>query len=153
MIIRDNKKLNILVVEDNRADADLFCELMRGQINWDLAVVQDGEMAVNYITNQGPYNTASTPDLILLDLNLPKISGREVLRIVKRDERLKRIPVIVFTSSGAEKDILDCYNLNANCYIQKPTDVEKLDRLVQCLNLFWGEQVRLPPKEEKNENI
>jgi CheY-like chemotaxis protein len=144
------KKLKILVVEDNKADADLLCEMVLGRIDCVLDVVQDGEMAVDYLQGSGKYSTETPPDLVLLDLNLPKVSGREVLQRVKQDENLRRTPILVLTSSGAERDILDCYNLNANCYVQKPSDLEELDRLIQNLNSFWVQQVCLPPKKWRN---
>jgi len=145
MNTRDSrKKLKILVVEDNKADAELFCELVRDKLDCELDLVQDGELAIDYVKCRGRFAGQVGPDLVLLDLNIPKISGREVLRTIKEDADLRKTPVFIFTSSGAERDVKECYELSANCYIKKPTDLSRLDNLIQSLNSFWIEYVSFP---------
>jgi CheY-like chemotaxis protein len=139
----DKFKVSILLVEDNKADADLVGEVLQDKIACHLSIAKDGEQALAFVNGSAG---GAVPDLILLDLNLPKLSGREVLRRIKGSAEFRHIPVLVFTSSGAERDIRDCYNLNANCYLQKPTDLEKFVDLAENLNAFWIKQVKLPPK-------
>jgi CheY-like chemotaxis protein len=112
-----------------------------------LSVVSDGEEALAFLYRRGPYTTAPRPDLILLDLNLPRRSGREVLAEIKVDENLRRIPVVVLTSSEAEQDILASYDLNANCYITKPVDLEQFIRVVRSIEDFWLTVVKLPRED------
>jgi chemotaxis family two-component system response regulator Rcp1 len=134
-------------VEDNPGDADLAREALEGsKIRNMLSVVCDGEMAMAYLRQSGKFAEASRPDLILLDLNLPRKDGREVLAEIKADDDLKRIPVVILTTSKEEEDILKSYNLHANCYITKPIDLHQFLRVVKSIEDFWLTIVTLPPK-------
>ncbi len=140
------RPVKILLVEDNPADVRLTKEaLTEGKIRNELEVVDNGEMALGYLRRKGNYARASRPDLILLDLNLPRKNGHEVLAEVKEDSQLKRIPVVILTTSSAEKDILATYNLHANCYITKPVDLNQFMEVVKTIEDFWLTIVRLPP--------
>jgi len=135
----------ILLVEDNDGDVRLTREALKeGRVANTLEVVRDGVDAMQYLTRQGPFADAPKPDLILLDLNLPRMDGREVLEKIKADESLKRIPVVVLTTSSAEEDVLRTYNLHANCYITKPVDFEKFVGVVRSIDEFWLTIVTLP---------
>ena len=139
------KFIEVLLVEDNPADVRLTREAMKGSKIWSrLHVVEDGAEALAFVQQQGRHANAPRPDLILLDLNLPKKYGREVLSIIKADENLKRIPVVVLTTSQAEEDILKSYNLNANCYITMPVDFEQFMKIVKLVEEFWLTIVKLP---------
>jgi len=139
-------KAEILLVEDNPADVQLTkIALEEGKIINNLNVVMDGEEAVAYLKRQGKFENAARPDIILLDLNLPKIDGREVLEIIKEDDSLKTIPVVVLTSSSAEEDIIKTYRLHANCFITKPVDFEQFIKVVISIESFWVSIVKLPP--------
>ena len=139
------KAIEILLVEDNPGDTDLIREgLENSKIHNRLQVVEDGEKAIAYLHREPPYANASRPDLILLDLNLPRKDGREVLAEIKEDKSLKRIPVVILTSSKAEEDILKTYNLHANCYISKPIDVRQFLNVVKSIENFWLSIVILP---------
>jgi chemotaxis family two-component system response regulator Rcp1 len=141
--------IEILLVEDNPGDVRLTQEgLKEGKVNNELRVVSNGEEALAYLRKQGAYRDVERPDLILLDLNLPKKNGHEVLVQIKEDSDLRRIPVVVLTSSKAEEDILKTYNLHANCYITKPVDLEQFIGIVKCIEDFWLEIVRLPNGHE-----
>lgn len=150
---RDNGTLiEILLVEDNPADVRLTKEALKdGKLLNHLSVVGDGVEALAFLRGQGKYNDAPRPDLILLDLNLPKKDGREVLAELKTDERLKSIPVVVLTVSKAEEDILKTYKLHANCYITKPVDLDQFIKVTQSIEDFWFSIVKLPPREEVHE--
>jgi chemotaxis family two-component system response regulator Rcp1 len=140
------RPVEILLVEDNPGDVRLTMEALRdGKVRNRLHVVDDGEKAMAFLRRQGGYPTAPRPDVILLDLNLPRKDGREVLTEIKQDPDLKRIPVVVLTSSEAEQDILRAYNLHANCYITKPVDLEKFLAVVKSIEAFWLMIVKLPP--------
>ncbi len=142
------KSINILLVEDNPADVRLTQEVLKeGKINNKLNVVYDGEEAIQYLHKEGPFADAELPDIILLDLNLPKIDGREVLEHIKKDDNLKRIPVIVLTTSDAQADILKMYENHANCYITKPVDFDEFISVVKSIEEFWLNIVKLPPKK------
>lgn len=142
------RPVEILLVEDNPGDVRLTRESLKdGKIHTRLNVVSDGEEALAFLYRRGPYATAPRPDLILLDLNLPRRSGREVLAEIKVDENLRRIPVVVLTSSEAEQDILASYDLNANCYITKPVDLEQFIRVVRSIEDFWLTVVKLPRED------
>jgi len=139
------KEIEILVVEDSPGDVRLTIEALKdAKIHNHLNVVSDGEEALAFLRKQGQYANAPRPDLILLDLNLPKKDGREVLKEIKQEENLKRIPVVVLTISTAEKDILKAYDLHANCYINKPVDFEQFTDVVKSIEDFWFSVVKLP---------
>jgi len=139
--------VEILLVEDNAADVRLTREALKAGRVWNhLSVVRDGVEALSYLRGEGQFSTAVRPDLILLDLNLPKKDGREVLAEIKADEMLKFIPVVVLTTSQADEDILKAYGSHANCYITKPVDLLKFMAVVQSIEHFWFAIVRLPPK-------
>jgi len=139
------KPIEILLVEDNPADARLTMEALKdGKVKNNLAMVPDGVEAMAYLRNQGKYAGAVRPDLILLDLNLPKKDGREVLAEVKSDPALRSIPVVVMTVSKAEEDIIKSYDLHANCYVNKPVDFEQFMRVVRTIEDFWLTIVKLP---------
>jgi CheY-like chemotaxis protein len=137
--------IDILLVEDNEGDARLAKEAMRdSKIRNMLHHVGDGEEAMEFLYRKGKYAAAPRPDLILLDLNLPRKDGRAVLEEVKTDENLKRIPVVILTISNDEQDILRSYNLHANCYITKPIDLTQFLKVVQSIEDFWLTIVKLP---------
>lgn len=139
--------VNILLVEDNPGDVRLTQEALReGKIRNHLFVAKDGVEALAILRHEGPHAQAPRPDLILLDLNLPRKDGREVLADIKADEALRRIPVVVLTTSKAEEDILRTYDLHANCYITKPVDLEQFIAVVKSIDEFWFTVVKLPPR-------
>jgi CheY-like chemotaxis protein len=139
--------IEILLVEDNPGDVRLTKEALKeGRFANLINVAVDGFEAMAFLRREGKYANASRPDLILLDLNLPKKNGREVLAEIKADSNLKRIPVVVLTSSQAEKDIVATYNLHANCYITKPVDFEQFICVVRSIEDFWFAVVKLPPR-------
>ena len=139
------RPVNILLVEDNPGDVRLTQEAFReGNIAVNLEVARDGVEAIAYLRKQAPFNDVVTPDLILLDLNLPKRDGREVLAEIKVDPDLKRIPVVVLTTSNAEADILKSYNLHVNCYLNKPVDFDRFFEIVQKIEDFWLTTAILP---------
>ena len=141
------KPVEILLVEDNKGDVGLIEEVFEdAKIHNNLNVVEDGEEAVFYLHGNGKFSGSRRPDIILLDLNLPKKDGREVLREVKEDSSLKNIPVVVLTTSQAEKDILRAYNLYANAYVTKPLDFDQFITVVKSIANFWLEIVQLPMK-------
>lgn len=142
-----HKTVDVLLVEDSAADIDLVREAMEGgKLLINLNVVRDGEEAMDYLRRQGKFKNALRPDLILLDLNLPKKDGREVLREVKADTELSLIPVVILTTSSADEDILHSYQLHANAYIAKPVDFESFIKIVNQLTDFWLSLVVLPKK-------
>ncbi len=142
---RHSNSIEILLVEDSPGDQRLTREALKeGKINNNLYIVEDGEEALAFLRKEGPFSTVPRPDLILLDLNLPKMNGQEVLEIIKQDEKLKRIPVVILTTSQADEDILKAYNLNANCYITKPVDFDQFSHVVKKIQEFWFTIVRLP---------
>lgn len=144
---RMTSNIEILLVEDNPADVDLTRETMDlCKIVNNLNVVHDGVEALQFLRKEGPFADAPRPDLVLLDLNLPRKDGRDVLREVKGDDRLKTIPVVVLTSSEAERDIVKTYSLGANCYITKPVDLDQFSRVVEAIENFWFMVVKLPPQ-------
>ncbi|WP_225225600.1 response regulator [Komarekiella delphini-convector] len=139
--------IEVLLVEDNPGDAQLTrIALEDSKISIHLNVVEDGVEAMAFLRKQEKYATAAHPDIVLLDLNLPKKDGREVLAEIKTDINLKRIPVVVLTTSQAEEDILKAYNLAANCYITKPVDFDQFVKIVQSIENFWFAIVKLPPE-------
>jgi len=142
-----NKEIEILLVEDNPGDVRLAQEALKeSKVRNNMFVVDDGVEAMKFLRRQGKYANAPRPDLILLDLNLPLKSGREVLAEVKTDDSLKRIPVVILTVSRDEQDILKAYDLHANCYITKPLDFEQFMKITRTIEEFWLTIVKLPPK-------
>ena len=138
--------VEILLVEDNEGDIRLTKEAFRESMVWNhMNVVRDGAEALAFLRREGKYTDAIRPGIILLDLNLPKRSGIEVLEEIKCDDELKHIPVVVLTSSQAEQDILNSYNFHANCFISKPLDLEQFLQVVQSIKDFWLTIVKLPP--------
>ena len=140
------RPIEILLAEDNPGDARLAIEALRdAKVSNTLHVVEDGVEAMDFLRRVGKYADMPRPDVILLDLNMPRKDGREVLAEVKADEDLKRIPVVILTVSKAEEDILKSYNLHANCYITKPIDLDQFIKVVRAIEDFWLTIVRLPP--------
>ncbi len=141
------RPIEILMVEDNPGDVRLTIEALKeGKVRNNLTTVEDGEAAMKFLRRQGPYSKVPRPDLVLLDLNLPKKNGREVLAEIKEDPDLKRIPVVILTVSEAEQDIIKSYNLHANCYITKPVNLEQFIKVVRSIEDFWLSIVMLPPR-------
>lgn len=142
---KNSDPVNILLIEDNPGDVRLTQEAFKeGCIEINLDVTMDGVEAIKFLKKETPYNQAVTPDLILLDLNLPKKDGREVLHEIKTDHNLKRIPVVVLTTSNAQQDILKSYNLHVNCYVNKPVDFDKFFDIIQKIENFWLSTAILP---------
>lgn len=140
--------IEILLVEDNPGDVRLTKEALKeAKVGNNLHVAEDGVEAMRFLRRDGEFATAPRPDLILLDLNLPKKDGREVLEEIKADDTLKTIPVVVLTTSHAEEDVVRSYNLHANCYVTKPVDLDQFIRIVRSIEDFWLTIVRLPPVE------
>ena len=140
-------QIEILLVEDNPGDVRLTLEALKaGKINNMVNVVTDGEQAVDYLKKKNGFENRILPELILLDLNLPKLSGREVLEIIKEDNDLKHIPVVILTTSKSEDDILKSYQHYANCYITKPVDFEQFSTAIKKLEDFWFSIVKIPHK-------
>jgi len=145
-MITGNRNMEVLLVEDNPGDVRLTQEALRdSNISLRLHVVPDGEAALNYLRKENSYADATRPDLILLDLNLHKRDGRQVLKDVKSDPHLRQIPIVILTTSRAEQDIVAAYTLYANCYIQKPVDLNKFLEIVRAIEDFWLTIVALPP--------
>ena len=143
-----NNRFIIFLVEDNPADVRLTKEaLINGKVKHELHVASDGVEAIAFLRRQGPFRQAPRPDLILLDLNLPRKDGREVLADIKSDPNLRRIPVVILTTSKSEEDIIKSYDLHANCYITKPVDMERFITVVKSIEDFWFTVVKLPPDE------
>ena len=137
--------IEILLVEDNPDDANLTIDALReGRVRNRVTVLDDGVEAMDYLRRQGRHASAVRPDLILLDLNLPRKNGREVLTEIKQDPDLRRIPVVIMTSSDDEKDILTAYNLYVNCYVTKPVDLDQFIKVVKTIEHFWLSVVKLP---------
>lgn len=141
-----SRAIEILMVEDNPGDVRLTREALKdAKVLVALNVATDGDEALKYLRRHAPHEAATRPDLILLDLNLPKRDGREVLAAIKSDDSLKRIPVVILTTSRAEEDVMRAYQLNVNCYVTKPVDFEQFTRIVQAIEDFWLTIVTLPP--------
>ena len=144
---RGGRPIQILMVEDNPDDIELTVEALKdARVANHLTVVQDGEEALSYLRGRGKHAQTVRPDLILLDLNMPRKNGRDVLREIKNDPKLKRIPVVILTTSQAEDDILHTYDLHANCYITKPVDFNQFVKVVRSIEDFWLTVVKLPPR-------
>ncbi|MDZ8028504.1 MAG: response regulator [Nostoc sp. SerVER01] len=143
--VQASRPIEILLVEDSPSDANLTIKgFLNARIANNLHWVEDGESAMNYLREQGEFANALRPDLILLDLNLPGMDGREVLTEIKSDPNLKSIPVVVITTSNDEQDILRSYHLSANCYVTKPIDVFQFIQVIQLIKDFWLIAVTLP---------
>jgi CheY-like chemotaxis protein len=141
------ESINILLIEDNKGDIELTREsLSRGKLNNTLTVVEDGESALNYLFKKAPYADAIRPDIVLLDLNLPKVSGRDILKALKQDASLNDIPVIILSSSQDAFDIKEAYQLHANCFVSKPVSLSSFIQVVQSIESFWINIVKLPQK-------
>jgi len=139
--------IDILLVEDNPGDVRLTKEALKGaKVANRLHVVSDGVEALSFLHREGEFADAARPDIILLDLNLPRKDGRQVLSEIKSDNDLRRIPVVVITTSEAEEDIVRTYDLGVNCYVTKPVDLEQFLKIVQTIEDFWLTIVKLPPK-------
>ncbi len=142
------RPVEVLLVEDNPGDIRLTKEAMKeAKIINNLNVVEDGVEALDYLRKKGKFKGANRPDLILLDLNLPKKNGREVLAEIKQDINLKQIPVVILTVSKAEEDIIKTYELHANCFITKPVDMDQFIKVVKSIEDFWFSVVKLPPNK------
>jgi two-component system response regulator len=140
------KPINVLLVEDDPGDTLMIKEAFQdNKVRNELSCVADGVDAMRFLRREDEFAHAPRPDLILLDLNLPRKDGREVLGEIKNDESLRAIPVVVLTTSEAEEDILKSYELHANCYVQKPVDLDKFISIVGLIENFWLSAVRLPP--------
>lgn len=141
------REVQILLVEDNPGDVRLTVEALRGaRVANQLHVVSDGEDAIHFLRRRGQYADAVRPDIVLLDLNLPRLDGREVLEDIKSDPDLTTIPIIVLTSSSAEADIARSYELHANCFVSKPGDFGEFINAIRSLEAFWLKTVKLPPR-------
>jgi CheY-like chemotaxis protein len=142
----EGRPIEILLVEDSPSDTELTVEALKDfKVRNHVSIVQDGVQAMQFLRRQGPYVQAPRPDMIMLDLNLPRKDGREVLAELKGDDDLRTIPIVVLTTSRAEQDILRAYQLNANCYINKPVDFNQFLDVVRSIESFWLFVVTLPP--------
>ena len=143
---KQGEPITILLVEDNPADARLVKEAMKEvKINNTLYHVPDGVEAMAFLRRQGEYSKMIRPDVVLLDLNMPRKDGRQTLKEIKADPDLRRIPVVILTVSDAEEDIIKSYDLHANCYVTKPLDLDEFSKVVKGIENFWFEIVKLPP--------
>lgn len=149
MIVEPNMtSIEVLIIEDNPADVDLVIEAFKdGKLTINLVVAEDGAEAMAYLRKEGEYKSATIPDLVLLDLNMPIKNGFEVLDEMKQDPELKRIPIIIMTISKAEEDVLRSYNLHANAYIVKPVELNQFLNTIRSIENFWLSMVKLPPKD------
>jgi len=146
--MKGKKVVDILLVEDDAGDVELTREgLAAGKMFVHLHTVDDGIKALRFLRREEPYADAVRPDIILLDLNLPRMDGRETLKEIKGDERLRSIPVVVLTTSEADIDIIKCYDLGASCYISKPVGFDEFLKVVRSLEDFWFTVVKMPPKD------
>ncbi|MGA1870502.1 MAG: response regulator [bacterium] len=144
----NNKNIEILLVEDDPGDVCLMKESLKGsKMTVNMSVVVDGVEAMAYLRKEGQYSEVNRPSIILLDLNLPKKDGREVLQDVKSDDNLKEIPIVILTTSNAEQDIIKSYGLGANCYITKPVGFEQFRKVVNEIENFWFTVVELPNRK------
>ncbi len=137
--------VNILLVEDNPGDVRLVQEALKdSKIRNNLFRVENGQEAINYLNKEGEYSDSVRPDLILLDLDMPQLDGREALEIIKKDPELKRIPIVVLTVSQSEQDVLESYNLQANAYVTKPLDLDQFIKVIHSIEDFWFTIVKFP---------
>ncbi|MDQ7772954.1 MAG: response regulator [Elusimicrobiales bacterium] len=145
------QKIKVLLVEDNPGDAELTRQALESsKLAVELVTVDDGEKALRYLRREPPYRDAALPDLVLLDLNLPKVSGEEVLREIKADRALRSLPVVVLTSSDAEAEITRCYAEGANCYVVKPVDFSSFMEIVASIEQFWFSVVKLAGRQARD---
>ncbi|MDB2685623.1 response regulator [Mariniblastus sp.] len=141
------KPIDILLVDDDPGDVLLTQKALKnGKIYNSLSVAKDGVEALEYLRREGPFKDVTRPDLILLDLNMPRKNGKETLEEIKKDPDLKTIPVVVLTTSDADKDVLASYDLNAACYVTKPVDIQQFTKVVNSLKEFWLCVVKFPPR-------
>ena len=141
----ERRRINILLIEDNPGDVRMMTELLsESGVTSDLHVSMDGADAIDFLKKRGNHNMEVSPDFIILDLNLPKKNGREVLAEIKQDINLRTIPVVILSSSDADNDITYCYDMQANCYINKPHDLYNYMHVVKSISEFWFQTVRLP---------
>ena len=141
------RPIEVLLVEDDLGDVELTKEVMEdSKVKLNLNVVGDGEEAMKFLRKEGQYDMVIDPDLIILDLNMPKKDGREVLSDIKSDEKLRYIPVVILTTSEAEEDIIKTYSTGANCYVTKPIGLEQFSKVVKSIEDFWFTVVKLPPR-------
>jgi chemotaxis family two-component system response regulator Rcp1 len=146
----NGESINILLVEDNLGDVRLTLEALKeGKVKNEISVAKDGVEAMAFLRREGQYANALRPDVILLDLNLPKKDGHEVLAEIKQDPILKRIPVVILTTSETEEDIQETYRMHANCYITKPVDLDQFITVIKSIETFWLTVVKLPPDIEQ----
>lgn len=146
MTAANGRPRDILLIEDNPDDVDLMLEAFKeGYVYNRVSIAENGVEALRFLRRAAPHTNAPRPDLVLLDLNLPGKSGHEVLAEIKADPELRRIPVVILTSSASEQDVLKSYNLNANCHITKPVDLNEFLALVRAIDAFWLDTVQLPP--------
>jgi chemotaxis family two-component system response regulator Rcp1 len=142
---KEERVVEILLVEDNPGDAMLAKEALReSSIKNNLYLVDDGEKALDFLYKRGGFKSAPHPDLVLLDLNLPRISGHQILAIIKAEDTLRKIPVVVLSMSSSQKDIEESYNLNANCHATKPLDLNEFIEVFERIQSFWLRTVKLP---------
>ena len=141
------REVDILLVDDNLGDVLLTKEALKGaQVRSTVSVANDGVEAMQFLKREGKFENAPRPDLVFLDLNMPKKNGAEVLAEMKGDSSLRLIPVVILTSSDADDDVLKAYRLHANCYVTKPADLDQMIKAVQAIDNFWMSTVRLPPR-------
>ncbi len=147
--IPDCRSIEVLLVEDNPGDVRLIQEALKdAKIHVHITVARDGLEALTLLRQEGKYSSVALPDLVLLDLNLPRLNGHEVLATIKQDELLRRIPVVIVTSSKADQDIVASYQLHANCFVTKPVDLDQFFNVVQAIRDFWFVIVKLPPSQQ-----
>lgn len=142
-----NSRINVLLVEDDSGDVELIRETLKdSKVLVNLDVVGNGEQALSYLRREEPYKQSPRPDLILCDLNMPKMDGRQLIQIIKKNVKTSKIPVIVLTTSDSETDIVKSYGLGANCYVTKPLGLKQFSQVVNSIEHFWFSVVRLIPK-------
>jgi len=144
----ERQPIRILLVEDNEGDILLTKEAFADvNLRHHLSVARDGQEGLDFLQKVGKHADAPTPDLILLDLNMPRMKGTELLKIIKNDEKLQSIPVVVLSTSGADRDVSECYQLRANGYIKKPVDFDQFMQVADTIKRFWVDTVQLPPND------
>jgi two-component system, chemotaxis family, response regulator Rcp1 len=145
---RNGRPIEILLIEDDPGDVELTMEVLEmAKVKVNISTVEDGIQALEYLRNEGKFSDASRPDLILLDLNMPRMDGRETLEEIKKDVSLKLIPVVILTTSDSDEDVVKTYTLGASCYITKPVGLEQFSKVVHSIENFWFTVVNLPPND------